>query len=56
MASAEASTRQRMRQTEALQKEAEAAALLEGNGVRLQALLGRGQGDFPGRPCRAMAS
>ncbi|KAK9845385.1 hypothetical protein WJX81_005219 [Elliptochloris bilobata] len=42
-ASAEATTRQRMRQTEALEKEAAAGALLDGSGVRLQALLGRGQ-------------
>lgn len=56
VASAEAITRQRMRQTEALQKEAEANALLDGNGVRLQALLGRGQGNFPGRSCRATGS
>ena len=51
VASAEASTRQRMRQGEVLEKEAAAVALLDGNGVRLQALLGRGQGEFLGCPC-----
>ncbi len=45
--SAESATRQRMRQGEALEKEARARALIESSGVRLQALLGRGQGAPP---------
>lgn len=45
--SAESATRQRMRQGEALEKETRARALIESSGVRLQALLGRGQGAPP---------
>ena len=45
--SAESATRQRMRQTEAAEKEARACALVDSSGVKLQALLGRGQGAFP---------
>jgi len=45
--SAESATRQRMRQTEAAEKEARARALTDSSGVKLQALLGRGQGASP---------